>query len=140
MNPKPGALTAIQVILFIQAALAALGLLIAFIGATTLSEAQLQQATGMGSGGVMFMLLIAAATTAFYVYVASTMGRGGQRTQTLVRVVVGLGFVSALLNLLTGQSFVIALVITIVVLILNEGETAKRWYDETETPNSYQSR
>lgn len=140
MNPKPGALTAIQVILFIQSALAGLGLLIAFAAMGSLSDAQLQQATGMGSGGVMFMLLIAAVTTAFYVYVASTLGRGGQRTQTLVRVVVGLGFVSALINLLTAQSFVIALVITIAILILNEGETAKRWYGETENPTPHQSR
>ncbi|WP_017542802.1 hypothetical protein [Nocardiopsis prasina] len=134
MNPKPGALTAIQVILFIMSAIAGLALLLAVVGVSAVSSGELESATGVSSGTFWFLMLVAAATTAFYAYVASTLGRGGYRTRTLVRVVVGVGVASALINMLSGESGIVGLVLMVVVLVLNEGESAKRWYEETENP------
>lgn len=136
MNPKPGALTAIQVILFIMSAIAGLALLLAVVGVSAVSSGELESATGVSSGTFWFLMLVAAATTAFYAYVASTLGRGGYRTRTLVRVVVGVGVASALINMLSGESGIVGLVLMVVVLVLNEGESAKRWYEETENPAS----
>lgn len=134
MNPKPGALTAIQVILFIMSAIAGLALLLAVVGVSAVSSGELESATGVSSGTFWFLMLVAAATTAFYAYVASTLGRGGYRTRTLVRVVVGVGVASALINMLSGESGIVGLVLMVVVLVLNEGESARRWYEETENP------
>ncbi|MBQ1080092.1 hypothetical protein [Nocardiopsis sp. B62] len=137
MNPKPGALTAIQVILFIMSAIAGLALLLAVVGVSTVSSGELESATGVSSGTFWFLMLVAAATTALYVYVASTLGRGGYRTRTLVRVVAGVGVASALINMLSGESGIVGLVLMVVVLTLNEGESARRWYEETENPASH---
>jgi len=139
MNPKPGALTAVQVILFIMSAIAGLALLLAMVGVSAVSSGELERATGVSPGAFWLLMLVALATTVFYVYVASTIGRGGYRTRTLVRVVVGVGVTSALVNMLTGESGLVGLVLMVVVLILNEGESAKRWYEETENPQPYRS-
>jgi hypothetical protein len=134
MNPKPGALTAIQVILFIIAGLAALGILMLLSLMGQVSGSQLQSATGMSSGAIMLSMLVSVAVVGFYIYVASTMGRGGYRTRTLVRVVVGVGVTSALYNMLSGQNVVLGLALVAVILVLNESASAKRWYEETEAP------
>ncbi|MFE9246418.1 hypothetical protein [Nocardiopsis sp. NPDC006938] len=140
MNPKPGTLTAIQVILFVQAGLAALGLLLAFIGMGAMTESELRSVAGVGTGTMLFIMLIGVATTGFNVYVAATMGQGGYRTRTLVRVVVGIGGVSVLVNIVTGGSFLIALVLLVVIVVLNEGAAASQWYEETEHPQRHQGR
>ncbi|GHC71255.1 hypothetical protein GCM10007079_03470 [Nocardiopsis terrae] len=78
--------------------------------------------------------------TLFECYVAAAIGRGGERTRTLVRTVVGIGVASLALNLLMGDFNVIGLVIVVVVLVLNEGATARHWYEETEAPAAHRSR
>ncbi|MFE1077370.1 hypothetical protein ACFW31_02545 [Nocardiopsis alba] len=134
MSPKPGTLTAVQVIFFIRAALGFVVAFLAFVGLTAMSEAEVQRTTGFGSGGLMFFLLIGVAVSVFELYVASTIGRGGHRTRTLVRVAAGLGIALVVLNMLTGESFLLGLVLMIVVLVLNESASAKDWYRETEYP------
>ena len=140
MYPKPGTITAIQVILWIRVALGAFIYLLALVGLGALSDSQIQSEMGMGRGLAALLMLAGVGFTIFEAYVAATMGRGGGRTQTLVRVVVGIGFASLALNLLWGDFNFIGLIIIIVILVLNEGEAARSWYEETEAPASYRGR
>lgn len=137
MSPKPGVITAIQVILFIRVVLGAFIYLLAFFGLGALTDSQIQSEMGMTRGLAAFIMLIGIALTAFEGYVAATIGRGGTRTQKLVRVVVGIGFASLGLNLLLGDFNIVGLLIIIVILVLNEGESAKHWYETTENPTPY---
>lgn len=51
---------------------------------------------------------------------------------------VGVGTTSAIFNMLSGQNVILALVLIVVILALNESASAKRWYEETENPQPYQ--
>lgn len=139
MNRKPGVLTAVQVILFIQSALGVLAVLLGFVALGAIDSAQFEAATGMSSGLYLFLLFIAAASTAFYLFVAFTMGRGGYRTRNLVRVVVGLGVAGALINMASGENAILGLVLMAVIIGLNESSSAKGWYEATENPQPQQS-
>lgn len=137
MSPKPGTITAIQVILWIRAALGAFMYLLALVGLGVLSDAQFRSEMGTALGLAVLLLLVGIGLTVFEAYVAATMGRGGGRTQTLVRAVVGIGFASLVLNVMLDDCNFIGLIIIIVILVLNEGKAARRWYKETEAPASY---
>ncbi|GAA1464726.1 hypothetical protein GCM10009603_42600 [Nocardiopsis exhalans] len=126
-EPKPGTLTAVQVILSIQAVLVILLQLVAMFG--------------LGIFGLGILLDLA--LSAFKIYVVVAINQGGHRPQNLVRVVVGISFAFALLSLLLGLTiplaFVVALLVTGAILALNESTSAKEWYEETQNPQPYQS-
>ncbi|WP_435109032.1 hypothetical protein [Nocardiopsis synnemataformans] len=134
--PMPGPLKAVRVILIIRIVLAAILYSLALFGlvaVASLPSAQVEAEMGMGVGGLAAILLFGLALTAFEVYVAIALGKGGDRARTLVLVVVGLGFASALLNLLTDSSNpALGIVLMAVILILIRTESAKEWFRVTD--------
>ena len=152
MSPRPGTITAIQVILYIRATLGVLSLLAVLTGWGPTSGSEVWRVTwdtavfdvvpelqaegypGLYTGAFVSSLMAVVELIAFEFYVASTLGRGGRRTRLLVRITVVFCCVGAALALFSGGDFAPLLILMIVVLVLNESASAKDWYQETEYP------
>ncbi|MCY9787237.1 hypothetical protein KIK06_25475 [Nocardiopsis sp. EMB25] len=136
--PMPGSLKAVRVIIAVRVVLAVIVYGVATLGLAAASgdrrlQAALEAEAGMSYGAVVLFMVIGAAIVAFEGYVLVTMGRGGSRTQTLLRLLVGIGLVNSVLNLLMGQNAVLGIVLLVVVAILVEGRSAKEWFHTTES-------
>ncbi|WP_157982412.1 hypothetical protein [Nocardiopsis sp. FIRDI 009] len=135
--PMPGNLKAVRVVLAIRLVLAVIIYGVATLGFVMASgdpslRAQTEAQTGMSYETALLLMVVGVVIVAFEGYVLVTMGRGGARTQTLLRAVVVLAFVSAVLNLLMGENAVLGFVLMVAVAILIESQSAKEWFRTTE--------
>lgn len=136
----PQTLSALRVLLFVKFALAVPSYVFTLAVLDGMSRSEADSDYGMTKGMLAFVLLIGVALAIFDYYVAATLRKhGGNRSRTLVRAAVGLGFAAVLLNVVLGRwaGAAVALALALAVLVLGEKQSSREWFEITERGRSY---